>query len=730
MAERRNTSKAAAAYERNKTAARLRSQENAAAGQDIGEIPPIADPERRARCENDFRLFCETYHRKTFSLEWSPDHLRVIAKIERVVNERITLAVAMPRGSGKSSLAQAGVEWAVLYGKHKFIGLIAATDDDAKGSLASIKGDLSGDMDDDSPLDDFPEVCYPIRQIDDEPRKCKGQRCQGEHTGIEWGSDHIVLPTIPGSKSSGAIIYAAGITGKLRGPLRRKRGGGRMRPTLIIGDDPSTDESARSFDQNRYRFKLLNSTVRGLAGPNESIGIMVPCTVIAPDDLADQLLDRKTNPAWHGERTRMVTAWPTNKELWEQYHALRDANMRTDKDATEARAFYKERQATCGLSLGQERPCEACVRKSECMDCGAVLSWPARKGKSGERQYGSALEYAMNLLYDLKEEGFASEYQNEPMVENQGMILTAAVCASRFNGRPRWLVPPQCAELVQFIDVHQELLYHAVIGFAADFTGYIVDYGTWPPQPGNMFSLDEVEKGGRRLSLAYPGRSVKATIMAGLEEFVTAALAKEWQTASGTRSRVSRLFVDASKWPDVSAAVKHKCGGATMVLYKGIGLKAGARPLSQYKHKPPPERWPRNDKDPHWYEPCTSGTSDFPYVFSDVNYWKARVHEAFMASPGAPGSLTIFGDSADRHAMLANHVTAEKPEPTHGHGRDLIEWTVKPGKPDNHLLDCLTGCFCAASHRGISPGTKIPVAKRQRQYPTPAVDMSFTPELG
>jgi len=32
------------------------------------------------------------------------DHLRVIAKVERVVRERETLAVAMPRGSGKTNL--------------------------------------------------------------------------------------------------------------------------------------------------------------------------------------------------------------------------------------------------------------------------------------------------------------------------------------------------------------------------------------------------------------------------------------------------------------------------------------------------------------------------------------------------------------------------------------------------------------------------------------------------
>jgi len=38
-----------------------------------------------------------------FTLEWSQDHLRVIAKIEQVVRHRETLAVAMPCDSSHSA---------------------------------------------------------------------------------------------------------------------------------------------------------------------------------------------------------------------------------------------------------------------------------------------------------------------------------------------------------------------------------------------------------------------------------------------------------------------------------------------------------------------------------------------------------------------------------------------------------------------------------------------------
>jgi hypothetical protein len=43
----------------------------------------------------------------------------------------------------------------------------------------------------------------------------------------------------------------------------------------------------------------------------------------------------------------------------------------------------------------------------------------------------------------------------------------------------------------------------------------------------------------------------------------------------------------------------------------------------------------------------------------------------------------------------------------------LHEWTLLPSKPDNHWLDCLTGCAVAASMLGVSlPGAK-PVDERK-----------------
>ncbi len=106
-----------------KEAARARNAALALAGRDIGELPAVDNPDRKDRASSDFRYFCESYFPLTFHLDWSEDHLKVIDKIERAVVEGGLFALAMARGSGKSSIAEVACIWAVLYGHREFVCL-------------------------------------------------------------------------------------------------------------------------------------------------------------------------------------------------------------------------------------------------------------------------------------------------------------------------------------------------------------------------------------------------------------------------------------------------------------------------------------------------------------------------------------------------------------------------------------------------------------------------------
>ena len=88
-------------YETLKERARARNAALSLAGRDIGELPEVVDPERKRRAASNFRAFCESYFPQTFHLAWSPDHLKVIRKIEQAVLHGGLFAMAMPRGLGQ-----------------------------------------------------------------------------------------------------------------------------------------------------------------------------------------------------------------------------------------------------------------------------------------------------------------------------------------------------------------------------------------------------------------------------------------------------------------------------------------------------------------------------------------------------------------------------------------------------------------------------------------------------
>ncbi len=400
--------------------------------------------------------------------------------------------------------------------------------------LANLKSHLVGN---DLLLADYPEAVHPIRLLEGEARRCTGQRYYGIPTRIGWGVDEIVMPTIPGSRCSGSIIRVSGITGNIRGALHVRSDGSQVRPTLVVCDDPQTDQSAHSLLQTAERLSIINGAIKGLAGPGLRTAIIIPCTVIQGGDLADQLLDRQKNPSWHGERTKLMYSFPAADKLWAEYARIRDESLRNDGDGHEATDFYFANRAE--------------------MDAGAVAAWPARYLAS--RGEISAVQHAMNLKFD-NERAFYAEYQNEPLKPSdlRSDVLTAQMVCERANGRGRREVPMASTKLTMFVDVHNKLLYYCVCAWQEDFTGFVVDYGTFPEQNDRMFSLDGSRK---TLGRAYPGAGPDGAIQAGLEKLVATYLSIDFRRGAGLM-RIDRLLVDMGYKPGIVAAVKHKAGGA------------------------------------------------------------------------------------------------------------------------------------------------------------------------
>ena len=655
------------AYERHRQAAAERIRDISESGRDIGAIPAVVDPERRAAGEGSFRQFCELYFPDTFSLAWSDDHLKVIARIETAVKDGGLFAFAMPRGSGKSSLCEAGAIWSMLLGRHEFIACIGPSEDLAVSMLANIRTELETN---ERLGDDFPEVCYPVRKLEGIAHRARGQIIGGVRTHIEWGTRHIVLPTVPGSRASGCIVKVAGLTGQIRG-MRFKRPDGRtVRPSLVILDDPQTDESARSPSQCRTREALLAGAILGLAGPGQRISGIMPCTVIAPGDMADRILDREKHPQWHGERTKLVYAFPKAEKLWAEYGEIVRAAHKLGRDMAEANAFYEKHRAA--------------------MDEGAVVAWPARKYESEL----SAIQHAMNLRIMQGEQAFAAEYQNEPMLSDAGrrQDIEADAVMTRTNGLARGTVPLWATRLTAFVDVQKTVLWWMVVGWGEDFSGAVVDYGTWPDQGLPYFTLRQVR---RTLAKATPGAGVEGALRGGLDRLAGELLSREWQREGEGVGRIERMLVDANYETETVYRWCRETEHAALVMpAHGRAIGAAATPFTEY------QRRPGERLGMHWRIPSNAGRKAVRHLLMDVNWWKTFVARRLTAAVGDKGALTLFGKKAQSHRMLADHLTSERPVEVTAKGRTIEQWQLVMAGRDNHWWDCLVGSAVAASMQG------------------------------
>ncbi len=112
------------------------------------------------------------------------------------VRHRETLAVALPRGSGKTTLCLSAVLWAILSGQHEFVCLIASAQEARPGDAGQpqeLPPATSGCWRT-TPRRSTPSAAWRARES-----RCTGQRYYGVPTRIGWGVDELVMPTIPGS---------------------------------------------------------------------------------------------------------------------------------------------------------------------------------------------------------------------------------------------------------------------------------------------------------------------------------------------------------------------------------------------------------------------------------------------------------------------------------------------------------------------------------------------------
>lgn len=652
---------AAGGYAKHRDDMAVKSRDRSTAGREVGPHLPPKRPARKKACRTSLRLFCEKYLPDIFPLAWAAPHLTAIDRLERCAISGGQFAFAMPRGMGKSKLCEAGALWATLYGHRRFVVLIGASADAAEESLNNIKLWIETN---DLLHEDFGEVTHYVRAMEGIAQRAGGQTANGKRTRIGWKGKSAVYPTVPRSPASGARIRVTGITGRIRGLSAVAASGESLRPDLAIVDDPQTDEVADSPAQVAKLERVLNGAVLGLAGPKKKIAAFVPCTVIAPGDLADRILDRERNPVWQGQRSRMVESFPTNAALWEEYADLRKASQRAGGSGEPATALYAARRAE--------------------MDLGAVVTWPERFNDDEL----SAVQNAMNIRIDRGREAFDAECQNDPrprVVAGQLPDLDPAAFAAKVNHVLRGVVPPECSRLTAFVDCGL-VLWYAVVGWTEGFAGAVVDYGTWPRQGRTYFTKSDA---GRTLATEFPTLGEQAALWAGLKALSGELLSATYTRGDGGEMPVGLCLVDSGyEEKTVSQFCRQTPFLGRVVPSKGFGITAARPPMDTWAKKSEGER-----KGDNWRQ-----RPDRLVVF-DTNHWKTFVTQRLLTPEGGSGSLYLFG-RPDEHQLFADHLTAEYRTATEGHGRRLIEWARRPNR-DNDWLDCVVGSAVAASVLGV-----------------------------
>jgi phage terminase large subunit GpA-like protein len=306
----------------------------------------------------------------------------------------------------------------------------------------------------------------------------------------------------------------------------------------------------------------------------------------------------------------------------------------------------------------------------------------------------------MNLkLQD--EAAFFAEYQNEPLPEATAGDdeLSSEEIAGKLNRIQQGTIAIGANHLTAFIDVQANLLFYLVAAWDENFTGYVIDYGSYPDQQRPYYTLRDAR---RTLATELPRSGVEGAIYAGLENLTGAILHREWQRDDGAMLRIERCLIDAN-WGTSTDVVYQFCRQsvhATVVMPShGRFVGASSQPFSEYKRRPG-DRVGLN-----WRVPSIQGKRSIRHVIYDTNYWKSFVHARLAVPMGERSCLSLFGSHADQHRLLGDHLTAEYRVRTEGRGRSVDEWKMRPERSDNHFLDCIVGAAVAASMQGAQlPG--------------------------
>lgn len=645
---------------------------------EIGRVIPISEEsmERRIAYEKDYVLaHQEIFTNSTGIKPFGEGQIQSVQRTQHVLAHGGRSVIAEPRGFGKTSRTANNALLGALQGKVNYVLILASSVQKAEDVLESIKTEL---IDNEELYKLYPATCESFRHAADNFNRGPRQTYKGEKTSVELTKSKIRFPIIPGEPSSGSVIQVRS-KDNVRGLAIRARFGEKsgkvLRPDFVFMDDIQTDEEAESATSVAKIVATIKKSVLFAGSHSRRISAVMCCTPICPGDVSSHFI--LNEPSWDCIVTSMVEQMPTHMDMWINEYAQILLDFDRYKTGSRLEAQLKAR--------------EFVEQNYEKLHEGSHVSWEWAFGWGEDPQTEiSALQHAMNFMIEEGEEAFESECQchvQQKIDEAEGVKATLDQIVEKTHGFQRFRCPVEAKFVVTHIDVNKDVLTYATAVSPKDWRPMIVDYGTFPEQPGVSWKKrDVVEKISRRYP-DVPEEHERAYL--AIKELINKLGDRTFYRDDGLEMTHNLILVDMGYLGnEVQRAIRDSKYRNITMCAKGQGIGA--------KRKQFMERNYQNHAEKHWH--CaTVPTFDrtLTVLYIDVNYFKTQLHRGFKTRLGLGGSISLFDpDRTGEHLLYGRHCLAETAIDDHYEEEDrhIIIWSNDRDE-DNEFFDNTVGCM-------------------------------------
>lgn len=616
------------------------------------------DAVRRRRLERDCAAWLRHYMPAAFTLPFGRSHREMIAGAVRAARAGTGVAVAAPRGEGKTTILRGVCLYLVATGAARFPLMAGWTHKSATEGfrvwlrMLHVSPEFQAD---------YPEITQPFEESTHSARiknltwEDSGKECGAEIRAVDRC---IVLPD-----SRGAIA-AASVQGDVKGLSVTLHDGSIIRPDLLLIDDAQDPERADNPAFVSGVVETIEKQWMCLAGPQSRITTMVACTVAAAGDVSEHFLSR---PDFKGIRVSRIETWPdgwedkasATRRLWDDWHAELLDGLGDGDGGVKGRQFYRANR--------------------EAMTQGMSVSWAQRKDV--RRKDPDAMYSAMFDLYRIGEMAFATEYQNVPLQKGVTLYnLTPDTICSRVADRQPGEVPDWSRLRVAATDINPSYgLTWGLLGFGSDQTAAVIGYGV------HSMSVPPGATEGEAARALYEALVAHGRALAALS-----CRPEVWVIDAGGAAFdvVLRFCAESARLVGVQAT---PCTGRGSRNYRSAGKSVLGKPREQ----------------------CHTAVDarGRKWVAWNADYWREVAQKAWTGSVGAPGSCSL---PAGRHREFAEQVCREQLAGKGEIGGQMVwTWNTQPGRHD--YGDCMAMAYMAAAWGGIGTGGQTAPQMRQNR---------------